>query len=119
MSSTSRYFEILDHFMGWNSTSTHKAFDKLFGEAPDQEDLEKRTQEYEIGNFKTTVTTFFDADGMPRGTITQSKGTIDLHANKLEELKSQLQKAVEQEDYEKAAEIKKKIKDLPPSQETK
>lgn len=67
------------------------------------------TAEYTKGNYKTKIITTFDESGAVISTFTHSE-FLGKPKPSLEELRAELSKAVEKEDYDRAAELQKEIK---------
>lgn len=75
------------------------------------EDLKEEVVEIEKGNYKTIIRLKFNKEGFP---VTHSVETYSVQKtdNSVEILKKELTEAIEAEDYPKAAEICRTIKDI-------
>jgi len=105
-------------FTNWFNNDTFNFFkNDFFNEKKhDWEALKKEgtvTEETKEENgFKTTTRTFVSQDGFTKITSSETSLLIDEKQKKLNEFDKQIQDAVEKEDYEKAAKLKKEKETL-------
>lgn len=97
----------------WNIPKMLRDLDnaELFLSNKHEENLEEEQFEVIKGNYKTIISYKFNKEGYPVMRSHEVVKILNEQQEKLKELENQLNKAVFEQDYKKAAEIQEKIKE--------